>query len=201
MDPHALISKLKAFQNTKEYFLATRELDTALLSPEDRAARFIYLLKVCFNGLYRVNKSGKFNVPFGKYDNPKICDEENILACSQLFDTNCLIGCHDYSYLVKYAEPGDAVYFDPPYVPLSQTSNFAAYTKDGFTLDDQKRLATLFSDLVGRGIHTVLSNSDTDVIRDLYKNFEIKSVQARRSINSKGDKRGTVGEVLVVGSP
>lgn len=202
-NPHELIQQLKLCENTKEFFLAVRDLNAIGdldLDNIDRAAGFIYLNKTGFNGLYRVNKSGKFNVPFGKYENPNICDEDNILKCHNIL-SKTVITCSDFSVKVKYAEPGDAIYFDPPYVPLTPTSNFAAYTKDGFTIDDQERLAKLFSDLVGRGVHTVLSNSDTPVIRELYKDFEIKSVQARRSINSKGDSRGKVGEVIVVGKP
>lgn len=169
------------------------------LSPIQRAARFLFLNRTGFNGLYRVNKAGRFNVPFGKYDNPRIADETNIRACSKVLNNFVVLTAQDFAEVVKDAQPGDAVYFDPPYVPVNATANFTSYTSDGFSLDDQYRLAASFKKLVEMGVAVVASNSDVPTVRDLYEGFEMHEVQARRNINSKADKRGPVGELIIVG--
>lgn len=155
----------------------------------------------CFNGLYRVNKSGKFNVPFGSHSKPPtLCDVENFLACSKaLKDVEILQG--DFEAAVATAVKGDVVYFDPPYVPLNPTSDFTSYTSVGFGLKDQQRLASCVRGLHDRGVSVILSNSYTPTVLELYKGFSIFEVQARRSVNSKGDKRGKISEALVVTSP
>lgn len=183
----------------KPTYLRERSLDPKELAPIARAARFIFLNRTGFNGLYRVNKQGRFNVPFGKYDNPRIVDEPNIRACSQVLNNFVVLTSKDFAAVVADAQPGDAVYFDPPYVPLNATSNFASYTSDGFGLDDQYRLAAAFKQLVEAGVAVVASNSDTQIVRDLYEGFEMHQVLARRNINSKADKRGPVGELVIVG--
>jgi len=164
-----------------------------------RAARMIFLNKTCFNGLYRVNRAGKFNVPFGKFKNPGIFDAELLRACSQALH-NVEIHNGDFADCVKSARLGDVAYFDPPYVPVSVTANFTSYTAIGFSMADQERLATLFGVLSDRGVHVLLSNADVASVRDLYRDFQIVSVQVKRQINSKADRRGPVGEVIVLGS-
>lgn len=169
------------------------------LSPIDRAARFIFLNKTGFNGLYRVNLKGVFNVPFGKHEDPPILDEENIRACRKVLNHFVVITNRDFAEAVEDAQPGDCVYFDPPYVPANPTSSFTKYTKEGFGLEAQKRLATTFRTLVDRGVAVIASNSDTPLVRELYDGFELHEIQARRSINSVGKKRGPVGELVIVG--
>ena len=184
--------------NTKAYFDAMRAQLPADLSIIERAARFIYLNKTCFNGLHRVNKSGQFNVPFGDYKNPKLFDVSNVRRCSVVLGQDVTMSTGDFTRCIAEAGPGDVVYFDPPYVPLKATSNFASYTSDGYDIGDQQRLAHCFRALAEKGVTCILSNSDTEVVRVLYEGFEIVSVQAARNINSKGDSRGPVGEVIVV---
>lgn len=202
--PNELIEALKVHQlnNSKEYYLNVRSWDRdgtiAQLTSVDRAARLMYMLRVDFNGLYRVNSKGQFNVPYGRYKNPRIVNEEDILAVSHYFNTNNVnILCGDFSISVENAERNDLVYFDPPYIPLNSSSNFTSYTKEGFDLSDQKRLSNTFFELADKGVHVMLSNSDTEITRELYKGANIHSVEANRAINSKGSKRGKVGELIV----
>lgn len=198
--PDEVIEQLKLLPYSKKVFLELRAKMPQDFSPCRRAARMIYLNKTGFNGLYRVNKAGGFNVPFGKFKSPpKILDEDNIHACAKVLNRRVSLFDGDFVPAVETAQSGDAVYFDPPYVPVNTTANFTSYTSDGFTIDDQHRLAASFRQLVGKGVAVVASNSDTDVVRELYKGFEIREIQARRSINSKGDKRGSVGELIIVG--
>lgn len=154
----------------------------------------------CFNGLYRVNKAGQFNVPFGRYTNPLICDEKNLRACSEVLQ-KVELHSGDFADIVSDAKTGDVIYFDPPYVPLNPTSNFTSYTSGRFGLADQERLSICFKELVAKGAFVFLSNSDTPLVRDLYAGYELKEVQARRSINSKAEKRGKIGELLIIGRP
>jgi len=187
--------------NTPTYFKEMRSQHPDDLDPIDRAARTIYLNKTCFNGLYRVNKKGNFNVPFGKYGNPLLFQEGNLRACSYALNHYAALTVGDFTVSIDDAGEGDVVYFDPPYVPLNPTSNFASYTADKFGLNDQTRLSIAFKNIVNRGGLAILSNSDTEIVRDLYAGFEIHVVQATRSINSQGDSRGNVGELIVVGRP
>jgi DNA adenine methylase len=186
-----LIESLKKHKNEKSYYYKLRSLNPDTLSPVERASRFIYLNKTCYNGLYRENSKGQFNVPFGNYKNPKICDEENLRAVSELLNSidvqifNC-----DYRETCKLAKEGDFVYFDPPYHPLSRTASFTKYTKFDFNEDDQIELSMVFRELDKKGCYVLLSNSNTDFIRDLYKDYEIIDVEAMRAINAKGNKRG-----------
>jgi len=187
--------------NTSTSFREIREQHPDNLNHIDRAARTIYLNRTCFNGLYRVNKSGQFNVPFGKYGNPSLFREENIRACSYALNHYAAMLNGDFVVAIDDAEEGDVVYFDPPYVPVSETANFASYTSSGFTMDDQIRLSIAFKNIVARGGLAILSNSDVPFVRDLYEGFEILVVQAKRNINADGEGRGTVGELIVVGKP
>jgi len=161
-----------------------------------RAARIIYLNKTCYNGLYRENRRGEFNVPYGQYKNPTICDEENLCAVAKALKRARIETRHFASVLDK-AKAGDLVYFDPPYHPLSRTSSFTGYDKNGFNEDSQRLLAEVFGDLDKNGVKLLLSNSMTPLIQNLYKGFVIDKVYANRPVNSRGDRRGKVCEVLV----
>lgn len=162
----------------------------------DRAARIIYLNKTCFNGLYRENSKGGFNTPMGRYKSPLICDEENLRAASAVLG-EVRVECRSFEAVLDHAEPGDFVYFDPPYDPVGKTAKFTAYHKGGFSQDDQRRLAEVFRTLAQRGTKALLSNSMTDLVRELYAGFAIDEVYATRSVNSKGGSRGKVPEALV----
>lgn len=195
-----LIEDLSKHEISKEYFLEIRNIDRteeySKLSNVERASRFIYLNRTCFNGMYRVNSKGEFNVPFGNYKNPRIIDENNLLNCSELLKKT-EIKCADFSEIIHKVQKGDFVYFDPPYVPLNETSSFTSYTKDGFDIDMQFKLRDVCDELDSMGIKFMLSNSDTKLVNELYANYEIKKVFASRQINANADGRGKITEVLV----
>lgn len=198
-NPQELITLLRKFKHSSENFYEVRSQDRSKLSPLEMAARTVYLNRTCFNGLYRVNKQGHFNVPFGKYVNPKICDEENIHACSlALQDTN--IVCDDYkSSLRTHAKEGDLIFLDPPYLPISEYSDFKRYTKEQFYEEDHIELANEVKRLHELGCHVILTNSNHPLVHDLYGEFNIDVVKTRRSINSNSSKR--VGEDVIVNIP
>lgn len=196
-----LVEQLGALQVSKEIFEELRGIDPTSLSPVRRAARMIYLNKTGFNGLYRVNRLGRFNVPWGDYKSPKVVDEGNLRACSHVLNGAATLLDGDFVEAVGKAKAGDVVYFDPPYVPLSPTASFKAYTKDGFTLNDQQRLAICVRELASKGVLVLVSNSDTPTVRELYAGFEIHVARMRRNISSKGDGRGPVDEVIVSTRP
>jgi DNA adenine methylase len=161
------------------------------------AAWFIYLNKVGFNGLYRVNRKNRFNVPFGRHKNPTICDAPTLRACSAALASATLEKA-DFASAVERAVAGDLVYFDPPYVPLSVTSSFTSYTSDGFGYDDQVRLRDLALELKRRGVHVLLSNSSAVLVRDLYESgFTTVEVSATRLVNSKVAGRGAITELVI----
>lgn len=189
--------KSEYVKDPETVYYAMRARDPKEMTVIDRAARTLFLNKTCFNGVYRVNKKGIFNTPFGKNVNAPICDIDNILACSRVLNNRTFLMQGDFSNAVKGAEAGDLVYFDPPYVPVSDTADFTGYTSVGFTMQDQRRLADCFRTLVNRGCHVFLSNADVPAIRELYSDFETIVIPARRSINSNGAKRGAVNEVVV----
>ena len=199
--PEALITALREHVYEKDYYYEVRARDPRELTPIRRAARTIYLNRTGFNGLYRVNKSGGFNVPFGRYKNPLICDETNLLACSKfLAGTDLRQG--GFAQTVQEAGEGDFVYFDPPYVPVSATANFTDYRPGGFGWDDHVRLAETMETLAQRGVKVVLSNSDGPGVRGLYEglkapNLKVHVLRANRSINSNAARRGKVNELLV----
>lgn len=193
-DVETVIAELHEHRAEEEHFYEVRS--HAAASGCASAARMIYLNKTCYNGLYRVNRSGAFNVPFGRYDNPTICDEDNLRAVSRALK-GVTIQHADVFATVTKAKAGDLVYFDPPYDPVSKTASFVSYTEKGFTSADQEKLAATFAGLANRGVHCVLSNSDTPFIRELYKDFCIDILHVRRAINSRADRRGPVAEVLV----
>ena len=198
-DVEALIKSLSQHKYEKEYYLNVRSWDPQSLSDIEVASRFIYLNRTGFNGMYRVNSKGKFNVPFGRYSNPSICDEENLRRVSDALQ-GVVINCQDYKKVLDKARKSDFIYFDPPYYPLNRTSSFTSYTAESFLEDEQTELRNAFLELHKRGCFVMLSNSDTNFINDLYSNMEgvkVNRVQAGRSINSKGSKRGKISEVLV----
>ncbi len=165
-------------------------------TPERRAARMIYLNRTGYNGLYRVNRSGHFNVPFGRYARPNICDEQRLFAVAEAL-RGVKLEVSDFEKSCRSARPGDAVYFDPPYVPVSATARFAEYHSTPFDLAEHQRLSNLDQKLTKRGVDAVLSNSDPAVTRQLYKHFAFETVSARRSINSAAMGRGPTSELLV----
>lgn len=191
--------------NSKEYFLDIRKVDRdgriKHMSDTEKAARLLYMLRVDFNGLYRVNKKGQFNVPYGRYKNPKIVNETLLRNISFYLNSNEIdILNTDFEEAILEASFNDFVYFDPPYAPISATSAFTAYTHDGFNESDQIRLRDTFKKLSDKGVKVMLSNSDVGVIRDLYCNLpgvNIEVVRARRNINSRADGRGKINELII----
>lgn len=200
--PLDLIKKLREFESnhSKEFYYNIRNLDRKIdflnLEPIYRAARFIYLNKTCYNGLYRVNRNNQNNVPIGRYKDPKICDSDSILSASKALYGLDLINS-SYKEVLNYAKSGDFVYFDPPYFPISKSSNFTAYSKDSFDKNSQIELFETFCSLAQKGVKVLQSNSYSDFIVELYKDFEIIEIFANRSINSKATKRGKISEVLI----
>ena len=201
-DVDGLIKNLKTHKNEADYFYEIRALDREekflKLSKIERASRLIYLNKTCFNGLYRVNNSGEFNSPFGRYENPNIVNEPVLRAVSNFLNANEIkITNLDYAEALKKIGKNSLVYFDPPYHPVSDSSNFTGYVAGGWGEDEQKRLRDLCDQLTEKKVKFLLSNSSAPLIYDLYKNYQIKTIKAVRSINSVGTKRGDVDEVLI----
>jgi DNA adenine methylase len=198
--PYELIELLSNHRkkHSKDYYYAVRSIESDRLDSVSKAARLIYLNKTCFNGLYRVNSKGQFNVPMGDYENPCIFDKNILFQASQL-----LQGVHlrvtTFEKVLDLAEKEDFIYFDPPYIPLSKTSSFTQYSKGSFSAKEQKRLSQVFSILDLRGCFVMLSNSDHALTRELYRDYEknIVIVRAKRNINSVGSKRGAINEVVV----
>jgi DNA adenine methylase len=183
--------------HTETYFYAVRAQNPNTLNPCEQAARFIYLNKTCFNGLYRVNKHGQFNVPYGKYTNPILYDRDNIFAASQVL-RGAAFYAEDYcTFLKEHTQPGDFIYLDPPYMPISQYSDFKRYTKEQFREDDQLKLAQVYNDLIELGAYPVLSNSYSEATLDLYAQHDIQVVYASRNINHEGTGRVPIPEILV----
>lgn len=195
-----LVADLQKHDISKEYFMEIRNIDRTEeyqdWSDIQKASRFIYLNRTCFNGMYRVNSKGEFNVPFGHYKNPRILDENNLINCSNLLQRT-EIKHADFSEILKAVKKGDFVYLDPPYVPLSETSSFTSYTKDGFDMDMQFKLRDVCDELDSMGVKFLLSNSDTKLVNELYENYNIKKVFASRQINANANGRGKITEVLV----
>lgn len=197
-----LIESLKKHKNEKDYFYKIRDVDRDPVEfnnwPDtEKASRTIFMNRCCFNGLYRVNSKGQFNVPFGKYKNPKFCDKENLVAIHKALKNVKLIN-DTFEKCLDFAKKDDFIYFDPPYVPISDSANFTSYTKDNFDKDDQIKLYNTFKALDKRGCKVMLSNSYSDFILDLYKNYHINFLKAKRAINSDASKRGAIKEVLIM---
>lgn len=215
-DVDNLIAKLNEMQmlflpmdeNGRKYFYYTvrERFNSTTLTEEtatEKAAQFIFLNKTCFNGLYRVNRKGQFNVPMGAYKNPTICDEENLRNIHEALQ-NVTIVCGDYSLSKSFIDKDTFVYIDPPYRPISETSGFTSYNSDVFDDNEQIRLSKFIDEINNSGAKIVLSNSDPKNVNeednffdDLYKNYKINRVEASRAINSKGDKRGKINELLI----
>ena len=212
----ALIKRLNEMQMTflpldengrKYYYYNVRDkFNTVKLSDStsaEKAAYFIFLNKTCFNGLYRVNRKGLFNVPMGSYKNPTICDADNLRNIHEALQ-NVTIVCGDYSQSQSFIDSETFVYLDPPYRPISETSAFTSYNSDAFDDNEQIRLAKFIDEINAAGAKIVLSNSDPKNVNEednffdnLYKNYKINRVEASRAINSKGDKRGKINELLI----
>ena len=200
-DVAALVEHLQRHKYEKSYFLAQRSLDREeggleRLGKIARASRFIYLNKTAFNGMYRVNSKGFFNVPFGRYKDPKIVNAPTLEAASVALKNVKITNLH-FSDILKQCVPGDFVYLDPPYIPLSATSSFTQYSQGAFDMAEQKRLASDLRALDGQGIKFLASNAHADEIFDLYAGFGIMPVQAKRAINAKADGRKAIQEVLI----
>ena len=211
-----LITKLAKMQQAfipldengrKNYYYNARDRFNSLILSKDtateKASLFIFLNKTCFNGLYRVNKKGQFNVPMGAYKNPTICDENNLRNVSIALQ-NVNIVCADYSLSKDFIDKDTFVYLDPPYRPISQTANFTSYNTDCFDDNEQKRLASFIDEINLSGAKIMLSNSDPQNVNpedtffeELYKSYTINKVEAIRAINSKGDRRGKIKELLI----
>ena len=195
-----LIEDLGQHVYEKNYFYQVRGVDRtpeyATWTNVQRASRFVYLNKTCYNGLYRVNSKGQFNAPFGRYTSPTILDANNLRACHAALQ-KAVIGVADFHTVRRRIRANDFVYFDPPYAPLSATSKFTSYTKTGFDVDMQYALRDLCRALDKRSVRFMLSNSSAPLILDLYSEFNVEFVYATRSINSKAGKRGKIPEVVV----
>jgi DNA adenine methylase len=195
-NPEELLEALSSYVNDKDFYYEVRAQDQDKLSPIDRAARLIYLNRTCFNGLYRVNKSGQFNVPFANYKNPNIVQSERIMTASNTLHRTKVFNASFEKVLVG-AKEGDFIYLDPPYYPKDVYSDFKRYNKEQFHENDHQRLAALYNELSDRGCYVMLSNSDTPFTRDLYKKWCVDTVYAKRMINSDSSKRGEVTEIIV----
>jgi DNA adenine methylase len=199
--PEYLIEMLRTHKHghSRDYYYNVRNLDrnAKQLNDIERAARILYLNKTCFNGLFRVNSKGQFNVPIGSYKNPRILDEE-LLRAASLALQQAVVEVRDFRSIVDLAQAGDFFYFDPPYDPVSKTASFTSYTSDSFGDDDQSELADVFQRLTDKGCLCMLSNSHTELVLDLYRRFRIEIVTANRAINSDPQKRGGILEVVVL---
>lgn len=202
-DVTSLIEELEKYKNGSENFYTVRDWDRDkrfynTLSQVERAARTIYLNKTCYNGLFRVNNAGEFNAPFGYYKNPNIVNAPTLKAVNSYFNAaNINFSCCDYSNLLKELDKNTFVYLDPPYDPVSNTANFTGYSKGGFDRDAQIKLMNCCVELDKKGIKFMLSNSSTDFIKDIYSQYNITIVSAKRAINSVATGRGDVEEVVV----
>jgi len=193
-----VIGLLRSYEHDKDFFLELRAQAIDVKTDAEVAAWFIYLNKTGFNGLYRVNSRNIFNVPFGDYASPKICDEPNLRACAAAL-AGAAIHHEPFEVVETRAKKGDFVYFDPPYVPLSASSMFTSYTAEGFGPKDQERLRDVALGLKKSGVTVLLSNSSAGLVRELYEGeaFELHEVMASRSVNSKGSGRGKIPELVI----
>ena len=202
-DVEVLLESLKKHENSQEYFYTIRDMDRdketyQSMSKIEKETRLLYVNKTCFKGVLRVNSSGEFNSPFGYYRNPNIVNEPVLRAVSQYFNTNNItFYSEDFSETLKRVRKGGFVYLDPPYDPVSDTSSFTGYNKGGFDKKEQIRLKECCDELTKRGVKFMLSNSATDFIKELYQEYEITIVKAKRAVNAVASRRGAVEEVLV----
>lgn len=195
--PDLLIEALRKHRNDEEYYYEVRALVPEKMSLPEKAARTIYLNRCGYNGLYRVNSAGSFNVPFGKYANPRICDIDGLYAASRALQRADL-RVADFAAATAELKRGNVAYFDPPYVPLSASSSFTAYTRDGFTMADQSRLRDVALALKRKSVHVLVSNASAPVVYELYRDgFTCRKVPATRLVNCNGGGRGVVTELLI----
>ena len=195
-DVDAVIEKLKTYENTSEMFYEVRSQTWEDLPPSEAAARTLYLNKTCFNGLYRVNRKGQFNSPYGRYKNPTICDEDQLRAASAALQRAEIL-CGDYrDVLGKHAKPEDFVFLDPPYIPVTKYSDFKRYTKEQFYEVDHRNLAVEVKRLYELGCYVILTNSNHPLVHELYVDFPIDVIPTKRAVSSKGDAR--TGEDTIV---
>jgi DNA adenine methylase len=210
-DVDSLVKELRLprYEYRKEVFLEHRGAEVASLSHVEAAARFIYLNRTCFNGVYRVNREGRFNVPFGSYVNPLICDEPNLRAVSELLE-GVEVRCCDFKQFLddfptrtvpQKSEHVNAVYADPPYIPVSETANFTSYTEAGFGIDEQAELARGLWRHAANGVRVVASNSAAKAALALYEKFDVDEVRGSRSVGGDGSKRKTVKEIIAFAGP
>lgn len=191
-----VIACLKKHKNDEDWFYEVRAQDATKLSPEQAAARTIYLNKTCYNGLYRVNKKGGFNTPYGRYVNPRICDEEGLCSASSLLQRATIV-CGDYKTVLReHARSGDFVFLDPPYLPVSVNSDFKRYTKEQFHEEDHVALAEEVNRLHGLGCPVILTNSNHPLVHDLYGHYEIDVINTKRHISCNG--KGRTGQDVIV---
>lgn len=183
-------------RHDRDYYYQIRA-QTKLVCPVARAARLLYLNKTCYNGLYRENSKGYFNVPMGRYKNPRICDPELLHAAARALGRSQIHQAAFDFILEQPISTHDFVYFDPPYHPISVTSSFTGYNRYGFTAQDQQRLQQVFVTLANRGVKVMLSNSDCPFIRELYQDFPMRTILSARAINSKAKRRGRITELLI----
>ncbi len=183
-------------QQAQEYYRVRTLYNSLPIGSVEKTALLIFLNKTGYNGLYRESKRGGYNVPFGRYDNPALFDEANLRAASRALEHAELLHV-EFGAVVSMAQEGDFVYFDPPYVPISKTASFTSYTKGDFGSEQQMRLVEVARQLAGNGVQVMLSNSNSDIIRDLYKDFYLHEVNANRAVNSKADLRGKITELVI----
>ena len=199
-ETEAVIEAALEWSTDEETYYEVRALDTDALEPVVRAARVLWLNRTGFNGLYRINKKGLFNVPYGRYERPRVVDPRNLRACASALKRARLVVA-DFEDVLKTTPTGAVVYCDPPYWPRTRTSSFTAYDGFPFRDEDQTRLAVAFSVLASRGVHGVLSNSWVPDTVSLYQHLEHRTVYARRNINRDGNRRGPIRELLVRNQP
>ncbi len=197
--PEEVIEILKGFENSKDFFYEIRSWDIRTLSNEMQAARTHFLNKTCFNGLYRVNKKGGFNTPYGKYKNPNFINEKGIINASFALQKAKILNLSYKQALNKYAKPGDLIFLDPPYLPVGKYGDFKRYTKEGFYDEDHIELAKYAKELSDYGCSVILTNSNSPLVYDLYSEFDITVVKTKRYVNSKASKRN--GEDVIICSP
>jgi len=195
---HEVINVLERYKNTEEYFYKVRSLNINNLTEYERAARLIYLNKTCFNGLFRVNKKGEFNVPYGKKKSTSFLNRENLISASQYLQKTEIFHSDYKEILRKYAKKGDFIFLDPPYQPIGKFSDFKRYTKEFFYENDQIELATIFRDLTNKGCYVILTNSNHPFILDLYKGFHVETIETKRLISSNPKTRTGI-DIIVLG--
>ena len=197
-DPNAVFSAQKAMKNTEDFFYELRAVDWRTLSPAKAAARMLFLNRTCFNGLYRVNRNGQFNVPFGRYTKLSLPSLLQLKAASNVLGSAKIIEGDYLDVLGRYATPGDFIFLDPPYVPIGVYSDFKRYTKKQFTEEDHRELANEVRRLTVLGCHVLLTNSNHPIVHELYEGFKVQVIKTKRFINSKGN--GRTGEDVLVSS-